>query len=234
MANANKGSPAQAQTRITTSEEKINIWAVGPGRVIAALFGILLYGLLSHTNIVVLLPAGSLDVFLPALIIPLLFGALYGPWVGLLTGGIGFLIGDYLANTWFSVLRWDNGYFFYGSSILNFRDLIGWNGLPGYIANALIGFAAGLSLLSTRRRFNTLYALASLGVIGAIGVASGIGIIVYSAVWVYQSPYYGPGEATSALIDSALPNLIFALVVAPLLLCAHDAIAWRRRRTPSK
>ena len=212
------------------NEESASIWFVGLPQVIAAILGIILYGLLSHINLIILVPTGTLDVFLPALLIPLLFGVIFGPWVGLITGGFGFLLGDYVANIWLRDLSWGNGYLYYGSALINFRDLVGWNGFPGYLANALIGLVAGLTQVSTGRRYNTLQSLATVGVITAIGVAFGIAIVVYSAVLVYHSPYYTVAEATLAFFDTALPNLLLALVILPLLLFVGDALTWRKAR----
>src|SRR5690242_17965625 len=156
--------PAPAHHRSSsTSSKQANIWYVGPRQVIAGLLGVLLYGLVSHVNLILILPMGTLDVFLPALLIPLFFGVIFGPWVGLTVGGFGFLLGDYVANMWLHDLSWTNGYLYYGSALINFRDLIGWNGVSGYLVNALIGLVAGLTR-SRIRRYRTAQALASVGI----------------------------------------------------------------------
>src|ERR1700681_2851361 len=128
-----------------------SIWYVGPSQIIAAILGVAQYGLFSHVNLILILPMGTLDVFLPALLIPLFFGVIFGPWVGLVVGGFGFLLGDYVANMWLHDLSLNNGYLFYDSALINFRDLIGWNGVGGYLSNAMIGLVAGLTRLSIRR-----------------------------------------------------------------------------------
>ncbi len=204
-------------------DKKASIWYVGPRQIIAAILGVALYGLLSHVNLIILISTGTLDVFLPALLIPLFFGVIFGPWVGLVVGGFGFLLGDYVANMWLHDLSWNNGYLFYGSALINFRDLIGWNAVTGYLANGMIGLVAGLTRI-TIRRYNNLQALATVGVICAAGIAIGIVVVIYSAIWLYHSPFYRLGEATSAFFDSLLPNLLFALVVLPLLLWLYDKI----------
>jgi energy-coupling factor transport system substrate-specific component len=217
----------------SSSQPIANARTIGRREVIAALAGIILYGLLSHIGLVILVSSDSLDVFLPGLVIPLLFGVIYGPWVGLIVGGFGFLLGDYIANFWLTNLFWDNGYIFFGnffgSSLANFRDLIGWNGIPGYLANALIGMVAGLAATSPRRRFNTLYALALAGILSTIAIVIATAIVDFSAILVYQTSYYRLNEATIAFFDTALPNLLVALVLLPLLLWGYDTLAWRRR-----
>jgi len=47
-----------------------NAWHIGRREVIAAILGVLLYGLLSHANLIILISSGTPDVFLPALLIP--------------------------------------------------------------------------------------------------------------------------------------------------------------------
>ncbi len=209
-------------------DKKATTWYVGPRQVIAAVLGVLLYGLFSHVNLILILPMGTLDVFLPALLIPLFFGVVFGPWVGLVVGGFGFLLGDYVANMWLHDLSWNNGYLFYDSALINFRDLVGWNGVAGYLVNAMIGLVAGLTR-SSIRRYNTAQALATVGVVCAAGISAGTAIVVYSAIWLYGSPFYTLREATTALFDTALPNLLVALVVLPLLLWMYDLVAWRRK-----
>src|SRR5690348_5011626 len=214
----------------SASDKQENIWYVGPRRVIAALLGVFLYGLLSHVNLILILPMGTLDVFLPALLIPLFFGVIFGPWVGLVVGGFGFLLGDYVANTWLHDLSWTNGYLYYGSALINFRDLIGWNGVSGYLVNALIGLVAGLTR-SRIRRYNIVEALASVGIICAVAIAVGTALVVYSTIWLYGSPFYTWKEATSALFDTVLPNMLVALVLLPLLLLLYDRLVLRGKRT---
>src|SRR5260370_410400 len=195
-----KGTPRKPQRgRVRLLyDKKASLWYVGPPQVIAALLGVALYGLLSHVNLIILISAGTLDVFLPALLIPLFFGVIFGPWVGLVVGGFGFLLGDYVANMWLHDLSWTNGYLYYGSALINFRDLIGWNGVSGYLVNALIGLIAGLTRLRIRR-YNTQEALATVGIACATAIAVGTALVVYSTIWLYGSPFYTWKEATSAL-----------------------------------
>ncbi len=223
----------QTSSPVAHNHSQANTWHIGRREVIAAILGVLLYGLLSHVNLIVLISSGTPDVFLPALLIPVLFGVIYGPWVGLVVGGFGFLLGDYIANAWLANFVWDNGYIFagnfFGGALVNFRDLLGWNGIPGYIANALLGMVAGFAAGGPRRRFNDVYTLASTSVIAAIAITAAIAIVVYSAVPIYNSTYYSLGQATDALLDTAMPNLLVALVLLPLLLWLYDIAATRRR-----
>jgi energy-coupling factor transport system substrate-specific component len=229
-----KRAPNQQLSAIDSKHKQpvASAWNIGRREVVAAILGVILYGFLSHVSLVVLISANTPDVFLPALLIPLLFGVIYGPWVGLIVGGFGFLLGDYIANALLTNLFWDNGYLFfgnfYGNSLAGFRDLVGWNGIPGYMANAVIGMIAGLTTVGTRQRFTTLYSLALVGIVSAVGIVIATAIVVYSAVLIYQTPYYRVNEATLAFFDTVLPNLVIALVLLPLLLWIFGALArWR-------
>ncbi len=213
-----------------SSSKQAGIWYVGPRQVFAALLGVLLYGLLSHITLILILPMGTLDVFLPALLIPLFFGVVFGPWVGLAVGGFGFLLGDYVANTWLIDLSWTNGYLYYGSTLTNFRDLIGWNGVSGYLVNALIGLVAGLTR-SNIWRYHTTQALANVGLACAAVITVGTALVVYSTIWLYGSPFYTWREATSALFDTALPNVLIALLALPLLLLIYDRLVLHSKQT---
>src|SRR2546428_13428505 len=96
------------------------IWGIGVRQIVYMALGAALYGGLSYLTNVLQLPATSNVSFRPAIVIPLFFGVVFGPWVGLFTGGVGNFIGDYIS-----------GYGVY------------WNWDVG---NALIGFIAGLAL----------------------------------------------------------------------------------------
>lgn len=227
MADRESSSPLPGRNR------QSNAWNVGRREVVAAILGVLLYGLLSHADLVFLISTGTPDVFLPALLIPLLFGAIYGPWVGLVVGGFGFLLGDYIASAWLANFAWDNGYIFagnfFGGALVNFRDLVGWSGIPGYLVNALIGMIAGLAAAGPRRRFNDPYKLATMGLASAIIITAAIAIVAYSAVPIYNSTYYSLSQATIAFFDTALPNLLVALLLLPALLWLYDVLFLRRR-----
>ena len=67
--------------------------------------------------------------------------------------------------------------------------------------------------------------------LSAVGITIGIAIVVYGAVWLYGSPFYTLREATSAFFNSTMPNLLFALVILPLLLWVYDLLAWRGKKT---
>src|SRR5215470_6227137 len=110
----------------TQERSRPNIWAVGVRQVVYMALGAALYGGLSYlTNFLQLPSVGNVSVR-PAIVIPLFFGAVFGPIVGLITGGLGNFIGD-LISGYGVYLNWD-------------------------IGNGLIGFFAGLASLSLLHR----------------------------------------------------------------------------------
>src|SRR5258708_20404504 len=73
----------------TQERSRPSIWAVGVRQVVYMALGAALYGGLSYlTNFLQLPSVGNVSIR-PAIVIPLFFGAVFGPIVGLITGGLG-------------------------------------------------------------------------------------------------------------------------------------------------
>jgi energy-coupling factor transport system substrate-specific component len=164
--------------------------------------GAALYGALSYlTNFLQLPSVGNVSVR-PAIVIPLFFGAVFGPIVGLITGGLGNFIGD-LISGYGVYLNWD-------------------------IGNGLIGFFAGLASLSLFNifgRYNNPRAITIAEVLGAVGVVVGIAFAAYTDIWFSKLNFAG---ATSEFIPAALSDLIFGIILLPILLVAYNAAVARR------
>ncbi len=177
----------------------ISFKGIGVRQVVYMALGAALYGGLSYlTNFLQLPSVGQVSVR-PAIVIPLFFGAVFGPWVGFFTGGFGNFFGDLIS-----------GYGVY------------WNWDLG---NALIGFFAGIVMLITVGRYNRRAAIIMAEVWAAIGVIVGIGFAAYTDIWVSKLNFAG---ASSEFIPAALSDLIFGLILLPILLVAYNA-AMRRR-----
>jgi serine/threonine protein kinase len=204
--SASTNLPANAQPVAGNSKEQVNIWKIGKREVVATLIGIVLYAGLGHFY-------GSLEfdspffmAILPALLIPLLLGMRFGPWTGLATGGLGFLIGEFVIPYWYQ----DFGEVFIGY----IRPI----GLFGTLGAALIGFVAGLTVLITKGRYNTRN-IAIADTIIAISVFLGLGFTLLTAFGVWLD-----------VIEVALPTSIFILIFLPISLITYNAIADRLRR----
>src|SRR5436189_1683437 len=86
---AGKLSERNLPMSATQERSRPNIWAVGVRQVVYMALGAALYGALSYlTNFLQLPSVGNVSVR-PAIVIPLFFGAVFGPIVGLITGGLG-------------------------------------------------------------------------------------------------------------------------------------------------
>src|SRR5579859_5107223 len=88
-----------ARTESSGQQTGLNakIWGISVPQIVYMALGAALYGGLSYLTNIIKLPATSNVSFRPAIVIPLIFGALFGPWVGLFTGFVGNLIGDFLS-----------------------------------------------------------------------------------------------------------------------------------------
>jgi energy-coupling factor transport system substrate-specific component len=181
-----------------------NIWAVGVRQVVYMALGAALYGGLSYlTNFLQLPSVGNVSIR-PAIVIPLFFGVVFGPIVGLVTGGLGNFIGD-LISGYGVYWNWDVG-----------------NGVIGFIAGL-----AGLGLFNIFGRFNNPRVITIAEVFGAVGVVIGIAFAAYSDIWVSKLTFAG---ASSEFIPAAVSDLIFGIILLPILLVAYAA-AMRGRGT---
>lgn len=175
------------------------IWGIGVRQIVFMALGAALYGGLSYVTNVLQLPSAGNVSFRPAIVIPLFFGAVFGPWVGLFVGGVGNLIGDYIS-----------GYGVY------------WN---WDIGNGLIGFIAGLAMLLTWGRYSTRRAIVIAEIFSAVGVVVGIGFAAYNDIWVSKLSFLT--ATTGELVPAAGSDLINGLILLPILLVAYVA-AMRR------
>lgn len=104
--------------------QKEDLWKVGTREVVYMAIGAVLYGVLSWvTNVTtIVVPSVSLVALRPAVVIPPLFGYLFGPVVGFFTGAFGNVLGDAITG-WGVFPAWDIG-----------------NGLMGMIPGLIFAF----------------------------------------------------------------------------------------------
>ncbi|HET9919847.1 MAG TPA: ECF transporter S component [Ktedonobacteraceae bacterium] len=188
---------------VTEKQERSasRIWGVGVRQIVYMALGAALYGGLSYVTNFLQLPSVGQVSIRPAIVIPLFFGAVFGPWVGLFTGGIGNFLGDYIS-----------GYGVY------------WNWDLG---NGLIGFIAGLAMMMTWGRYTSSRKIVIAEIFAAIGVLVGIGFAAYTDIWVSKLNVAG---ATSEFVPAVVSDLIFGLILLPILLVAYNAAIGSRGR----
>jgi energy-coupling factor transport system substrate-specific component len=177
------------------------VWGIGVRQIVYMALGAALYGGLSYLTNILQLPATSNVSFRPGIVIPLFFGAVFGPWVGLFSGGVGNLIGDYIS-----------GYGVY------------WN---WDIGNALIGFVAGLVVYITWGRYMARRNIIFAEIFAIIGIIVGIGFAAYTDIWVSK---YTIAAATGNFVPAALSDLVNGIILLPILLIAYNAAVRRSGR----
>ncbi|HZU03212.1 MAG TPA: serine/threonine-protein kinase [Ktedonobacteraceae bacterium] len=148
--------PPQAYLRPTTGssvvqqpslapQERGKVWSIGKRQIVAMCIGIVLHASLFRVS-----PTFFGYNLLFRFTVPVFFGVVFGPWVGLVVGGIGEVVGQVLFGRFLWVIM---------------------------VGVALTGFISGLSMLKTQGQY-TLGNAVLAGVIGTAGLAIGIGFIL--------------------------------------------------------
>lgn len=176
-------------------------YTFGTREVVFAALGAALYGVLSWATNMLALPAAGNIALRPAVCIPIFFGIVFGPWVGLISGLVGNVIGDALSG-WGFWIWWDIG-----------------NGLMGMVP----GFAT--QMITSYRDAKSLVIA---DVFAVLGVVIGIGFASLSEIFVsgidFATAFGG------YFVPAALTNIINAIILVPILLVAYSAIATRTGR----
>lgn len=144
----------------------------------------------------------SYALFSLSVVIPLFFAAEFGPLVGLVTGTGGYILGHYFSHN------------------------------PGYWNNALgIGLMAmitGFAVYRTNGNYTRFRNYVIVGLFCVLGVLIGEGFVDFSSIWVIHSDII---SATINFVLFALLELLFALLLLPLLLALYNSVIGHRRRT---
>jgi len=175
--------------------------AFGTREVVFSALGAALYGVLSFATNMIALPAAGNVALRPAVCIPMFFGVAFGPWVGLISGFLGNIIGDALSG-WGFWLWWDVG-----------------NGLMGLIP----GFA--LPLISNFREVKSLV-IADIFVV--IGVVVGMGFGALSEI-VFSGLDFATAFG-GYFVPAAFTDIVNGVILVPILMVAYSAIATRTGR----
>jgi energy-coupling factor transport system substrate-specific component len=196
---ANETSEAISSERAS----RPSLWAVGVRQVVYIAVGIALYAILNIIFNLVQIPnaAGGAIALRPGIVIPLFFGVVFGPVVGLFVGGVGNILGD--------LISYHNFY---------------WNWDVG---NALIGFIAGFVVLFTLGRYRNTRAIVYAEIAGVIGIIVGVAFAAYNDVWVSQISI---GAASGEFLTAAGPNIINGLILLPIVIVAYNSAVRSRGR----
>ena len=191
--------------RNTTARQSAatKMWSINVRQVVYMALGTALYAAISIVFNIIPLPnaAGGAVALRPGIVIPVFFGVLFGPWVGLFVGGVGNVLGD--------LIYYHNFY---------------WNWDVG---NALIGFVSGLVMLFTFGRYRTTRAIVIAEIAGVVAIIVGMAFAAYNDIWVSKIDV---GAAGSEFVAAAGSDLINALILLPIFLIAYNAATARRGR----
>ena len=184
-----------------TTGKKKNIWAFGTKQVVYAAIGAALYAVVSWAfNIWQIPGAGNVGIR-PAVVIPMFFGIAFGPIVGFISGFVGNILADMLSGYGFW-LWWDLG-----------------NGIMGLIPGL---FAAMIFIYNEKKSI----LLGEVSVV--LGVALGMAVASVSEMWVSGA------DINTVIFANFLPsfitNILWGLVLLPVLMIAYSAIVQRSGR----
>jgi energy-coupling factor transport system substrate-specific component len=188
---------------ISTERPSRFTWTIGVRQVVYIALGIALYAILNIIFNLVQLPnaGGGAIALRPGIVIPLFFGVVFGPIVGLFVGGIGNIISDLIS---FQGFYWN------------------WD-----IGNALIGFVAGLAVLVTLGRYRKTNAIVIAEIASLLGIIVGIGFAAYSDIWVTKISL---AAANSEFVVAGIPDAINGLILLPIVIVAYNAAVRSRGR----
>lgn len=185
-----------------TTGTKKNIWAFGTNQVVYAAIGAALYAVVTWAFNVWQIPGAGNVGIRPAIVIPMFFGIAFGPIVGFITGFVGNILADMLSGYGFWIW-WDLG-------------------------NGIIGLIPGLfSALIFKYNEQKSIILGEISVV--LGSALGMGLASLSERWVSGA------DMNTVLVANFLPafltNIIWGLILLPLLMIAYAAIVTRSGRS---
>jgi len=177
------------------------IWGIGVRQIVFMALGAALYAGVSYATNTLQLPGASNVSLRPGIVIPVFFGVVFGPWVGLFTGAVGNIINDLLTGPLY--WNWDLG-------------------------NGLIGFVAGLSMYITFGRYRSIRGIIIAEAIGIVGIIVGLGFAAYTDIWV--SALTPVAATVTEFVPATIPDIILSLILLPILLVAYNAAVSRTGR----
>ncbi|MBU4225830.1 MAG: ECF transporter S component [Chloroflexi bacterium] len=177
------------------------LWEFSTRQVVYGAIGAALYGVFSWVTNVIPLPAAGNITFRPAVAVLIFFGAAYGPWVGLISGLVGNILGDAISG-WGFWWHWSLG-----------------NGLMGMIP----GLAMGLI-----KEYNKKKDISIAVGFGAVGIA--IGMLFASLMEIVTGGIDMATALIGYFTPAFLGNLVVTVVLLPILMVAYHAVVARRGR----
>ena len=181
--------------------DRAKTWEFGTRQVVYAAIGAALYGVLSYATNIFPLPAAGNVTFRPAVAVLIFFGIAYGPWVGLLAGFFGNMLGDGLTG-WGFYWNWSLG-----------------NGLMGMIPGLIM-----VSITDFRARPDIIKAVGW----GTLGIA--VGMLFASLTEMFVGGIDFTTAMVGYFVPAFLGNFVVTVILLPILMIAFAAVAARRGR----
>lgn len=176
-------------------------WEFGTRQVVYGAIGAALYAVFSWATNIFPLPAAGNITFRPAVAVLIFFGAAYGPWVGLLAGFVGNMLGDLLTG-WGFYWNWSLG-----------------NGLMGMIPGLITA-----SISDFRARSQIVKAVGW----GTLGIA--VGMLFASLTEMFMGGIDLNTALVGYFTPAFLGNLVVTVILLPILMIAFAGVAARRGR----
>jgi uncharacterized membrane protein len=179
---------------------EVDVWRIDRRQGITMLTGIVLCACLGFIS-GLLFPANSSTYsFIPAFVAAVAYGVLFGPLVGLVSGGVGISI-------------YEVAHYFGKSNV--------WNHCVGF---TLVGLIAGLAFIRTQGRYNSWRDFAAAEIFGVVGILVSLGFIFYSNVFVLNLPKYDLAFASSEFIIYGISFSVASLILLPLVLAVYNRV----------
>jgi energy-coupling factor transport system substrate-specific component len=177
------------------------LWGFNTRQVVYGAIGAALYGVLSWITNFVPLPAAGNITFRPAVAVLIFFGVAFGPWVGLIAGTLGNVLGDALSGF---------GFWWHWS-----------------LGNGIIGLIAGLALLWIKdyRRPRDIATAVGFGIAG-----NAVGLLFASVMEKLTGGIDWPTALGGYWLPSFLGNSVVTIILLPILMIAYASVASRRSR----
>lgn len=178
-----------------------NLWEFKTRQVVYGAIGAALYGVFSWVTNIFPLPAAGNISFRPAVAVLIFFGVAYGPWVGLIAGLVGNILGDAITG-WGFFWNWDVG-------------------------NGLMGFVPGLAMMMIKE-YNKPKDMAVAVGFGLVGIA--VGMLFASLTETFVGGIDMNTALIGYFTPAFLGNAVVTIVLLPILMAAYHAVVSRSGR----
>ena len=181
--------------------EKTSIWQFNTRQVVYGAIGAALYGVLSWVTNAFPLPAAGNITFRPAVAVLVFFGVAFGPWVGLISGLLGNILGDAISGF---------GFWWHWS-----------------LGNGIIGLIAGLVVLWLKdyRKPRDIALATGVGIVGNL-----VGLLFASVIEKITGGIDWATALGGYWLPASGGNILVTIILVPILLVAYQAVLSRRSR----